>query len=262
MTETASARWLLIGGIAALAALAWVALVQGAGMGMSAADMTVLSFFPHLQPDSPVGMDVSWLAVAGMWLVMMLAMMAPAALPLVLLGGRVMQHHGRAGEWKATSPFIVAGYLASWAAFALAAACLQSALGPTGILSPMFLWSRSAWFSAGLLFLAGIYQLTPLKDACLAQCRSPAQFLMRHWRSGAAGGFVLGLRHGAFCVGCCWLLFALLFVFGVMNLVWIAALSVLVLAERLSRGPYLSRASGVLLLAWAAATLASLKILP
>lgn len=256
MTGTANVRWFLVGGIAVLAGLAWFVVLRGAGMGMSAVDMTVLSLFPHLQPEMPMAMDTPWVALAGMWLTMMLAMMAPAALPLVLLGGRVMEHHGRDAEWKATAPFIVAGYLAAWGVFALVAAGLQSALAPTGLLSPMFFWSRSAAFSAALLLVAGLYQLSPLKDACLSQCRSPADFLMRHWRPGARGGFLLGVRHGAFCVGCCWLLFLLLFVFGVMNVVWIAALSVLVLAERLTKGPYLSRACGVLLLVWGAATVA------
>jgi predicted metal-binding membrane protein len=254
VTGTANARWFLVGGIAILTGFAWYVVLQGAGMGMRAIDMTVLSLFPHLQPESSMAMETPWLVVAGMWLAMMVAMMAPAALPLVLLGERVMRHHGRAGEWRATAPFIVAGYLACWAAFAVVAASLQQALGPAGVLSPMFLWSRSAWFSAALLFFAGIYQLSPLKDACLAQCRSPAEFLMRHWRGGAWGGLALGLRHGAFCVGCCWLLFALLFVFGVMNVAWIAALSALVLAEKLSRGPFLARATATVLIVWAAAT--------
>jgi predicted metal-binding membrane protein len=248
-------RWALLGSIAVLAGFAWVIVLDGAGMGMSTADMTVLSFFPHLQPDAQFPMQSHWLAIAGMWLVMMLAMMTPAAVPLVMLGGRVMQHHGRESEWRASAPFIVAGYLASWAAFALAAAGLQAALEPAGMLSPMLLWSRNAYFSATLLVLAGAYQLSPLKDACLAQCRSPAAFLMQHWSAGARGGFLLGLRHGAFCVGCCWLLMTLLFVFGVMNVIWIAALSLLVLAEKLARGPYLSRACGAVLLAWGGATL-------
>lgn len=250
----ARARWLLVAAMAVLVAFAWAALWQGAGMGMSARDMTVLTLFPHLQPDATVGMGLAWTVVAGMWLVMMAAMMLPAAMPLLLLGERVMQHHGRGAQWRASMPYIAAGYLAAWAAFALVAAGAQHLLEPSGLLSPMFLWSRSAGFSATVLLVAGAYQLSPWKDRCLTHCRSPAQFLMRHWRPGRAGGFLLGLRHGAWCVGCCWAVMALLFVFGVMNLVWIAVLALFVLAEKLSAGHWLTRASGVLLLLWAAAT--------
>jgi predicted metal-binding membrane protein len=118
------------------------------------------------------------------------------------------------------------------------------------------LWSTSAPLSAAVLALAGIYQLSPLKRRCLAQCRSPLSFIARHWRTGAGGAFVMGVRHGAWCVGCCWLLMALLFVGGVMNLAWIAALAVLVLAEKVaSHGVLVSRLAGIALLAWSVATL-------
>ncbi len=120
----------------------------------------------------------------------------------------------------------------------------------------MMLWSKSAALSAAVLAAAGLYQFSALKQACLAQCRGPVQFLTRHWRDGRAGAFLLGARHGAFCVGCCWLLMALLFVGGIMNLAWIAALSLLVLAEKTApAGPLIGRLSGFVLLAWAAATL-------
>lgn len=249
------ARWPLLAAMFVVAAVAWAALWQGAGMGMSARDMTVLSLFPHLEPEATAGMKQAWPAVAGMWLVMMTAMMLPAALPLILLGERVMQHHGMSAQWRASAPFIAAGYLTGWATFSIVAALLQHVLEPAGLLSPMFLWSRSGLFSAAVLLAAGAYQLSPLKNRCLTQCRSPAEFLMRHWRPGPAGGFMLGLRHGAWCVGCCWAIMALLFVFGVMNLVWICLLALFVLAEKLSTGTRLTRGSGVLLLAWAAATL-------
>ena len=120
----------------------------------------------------------------------------------------------------------------------------------------MMLWSKSAVLSAAVLGAAGVYQFSALKLACLAQCRSPLGFLTAHWRPGAAGSFVLGMRHGAYCVGCCWVLMALLFVGGIMNLVWIAALSLIVFVEKiLPRGQQVGRVLGVVLIAWAGATL-------
>ena len=130
------------------------------------------------------------------------------------------------------------------------------ALQPTGLISEMMLWSKSALLSALVLAAAGAYQFSALKRACLAQCRSPVGFLTAHWRPRAAGSFGLGMRHGAYCVGCCWVLMALLFVGGVMNLVWIAALSLMVFADKLlPPGEQIGPGLGVVLLAWAGATL-------
>jgi predicted metal-binding membrane protein len=113
----------------------------------------------------------------------------------------------------------------------------------------------SRWLSAGVLIAAGLYQLSPLKALCLAHCRAPASFLSQHWRPGAAGALRLGAMHGAYCVGCCWVLMALLFVGGVMNLVWIAVLAVLVLAEKLApRGEWIGRGAGVAFIVWGVAT--------
>ena len=138
----------------------------------------------------------------------------------------------------------------------MAAAALQVGLQPADLTSSTMLWSKSAILSATVLFAAGIYQLSPLKSACLRQCRGPVAFLTRYWRPGRVGAFVLGLRHGAWCVGCCWMLMALLFVGGIMNFVWIAAIALLVLAEKLApAGPAVSKATGVALLAWGVATL-------
>lgn len=243
--------------MAALAALAWVHVWRGAGMAMSALHMTTLSLFPHLQADMPGGMQPAWSLVVAMWLMMMIAMMTPGVAPLVLLYGRVLRHHAGGGSSAyAPSLFLLLGYLAVWLVFSIGAAALQALLQPAGLLSPMMLWSKSAALSAGVLALAGLYQLSPLKRACLAKCRGPVRFLTEHWRPGRAGAFRMGVRHGAYCVGCCWLLMALLFVGGVMNLVWIAALSLLVLAEKTApAGHAVSKVSGGVLLAWAAATL-------
>ena len=120
----------------------------------------------------------------------------------------------------------------------------------------MEMGSQSRWLSATILIAAGLYQLSPLKHACLAHCRAPASFLSRHWRPHASGAVRLGAMHGAFCVGCCWMLMALLFVGGVMNLVWIAALAFLVLIEKLlPPGQWIGRVAGAALILWGVATL-------
>ncbi|WP_126283336.1 DUF2182 domain-containing protein [Burkholderia stagnalis] len=250
-------RAITVLGIAAVVALAWGYLWTGAGMGMSARDMTAVALFPHRLPHGVGSMDPSLATVIVMWWTMMIAMMTPGAAPLILLYKRVLRHHGAAGRASAVpSLALLAGYLAAWLAFSIGAAWLQKALQPTGLVSAMMLWSKSALLSAIVLAAAGIYQLSPLKHACLAQCRSPVKFLTAHWRPGVAGSFMLGARHGLYCVGCCWLLMALLFVGGVMNLVWIAALSGVVFVEKvLPGGERIGRALGVVLIAWAGATL-------
>ena len=252
-------RGVIAAGLAMLAALAWVYVYQGAGMGMSALDMTDFTLFPHLHPDVTGSMDAPWPIVIAMWWVMMVAMMVPAAAPLVLLYARVLHVRSLQGDQAAYVPagFVVAGYLSVWLLFSVVAALVQRALEPAGLLSEMMLWSKSATLSAIVLCLAGLYQLSPLKHACLRQCRAPAAFLTQHWGPGMRGAFVLGARHGAYCVGCCWMLMALLFVGGVMNLVWIAALTLLVLVERLApAGQLFGNATGYLLIAWGIATLA------
>ena len=254
---------LLIGAaLAVLIALAWVYVYSGAGTGMPARTMTALALFPHRQPDPMPGMSMAmpfgWLTAVAMWWVMMIAMMTPSAAPLVLLYGRVLQHHRTEATSDAVAPsiYLATGYLAAWLAFSLAAATIETMLQPSGLVSADMLWSRSRWFSAAVLALAGLYQVSPFKAACLRQCRGPVDFLTRHWRPGRMGAFVMGVRHGAYCVGCCWMLMALLFIGGIMNLAWIAALALLVLVEKLTpAGPIVSRASGLLLIAWAVATL-------
>jgi predicted metal-binding membrane protein len=250
-------RAVVCAGLLALVVLSWTYLWQGAGMGMSAIDMTTLSLFPHLQADVQGSMDPSWAVIVAMWWVMMIAMMTPSAAPLVLLYGVVLRRHVAATrDVYLPSLMLLAGYLVAWLAFSVAASAVQLGLQPTGLLSEMMLWSRSAALSASVLAAAGLYQLTDLKYACLDHCRSPVRFLTENWRPGNAGAFVLGMRHGAYCVGCCWMLMALLFVGGVMNLAWIAVLALLVLMEKLlTAGLVVGRLSGGLLIFWAIATL-------
>jgi predicted metal-binding membrane protein len=197
--------------------------------------------------------------MAAMWWVMMVAMMLPSAAPVMLLHARTVRHGQRRGRMPAgpvPTVWFLAGYLLVWLGFALAAVALQWALERIGALSGAQFWSQSRWLSAGVLALAALYQISPLKRMCLAHCRAPAEYLAAHWRPGASGALRMGIGHGVFCVGCCWALMALLFVGGVMNVVWIAALTGIVLAEKLlPAGVAVGRVAAGVLAVWAAATL-------
>ena len=182
-------------------------------------------------PGSPDWSVANVVAVWVMWAVMMAAMMLPSALPMIVT---FVQLSERAGA-PARGHGFVAAYLLVWFAFSVAAVAAQWALQAMDWVDPMIV-STSATLSALLLLVAGVYQFSPLKRICLAKCRTPVGFLMGEWRAGTSGGFVMGLRHGLFCVGCCWALMALLFVGGVMNLAWIAALSIAVAIEKMVPG--------------------------
>lgn len=253
--------------LAALCLLAWIYLVIGAGVGMSAWEMTSVSLFPH-RDGMPPSVDgaasgawsfTDWALIIAMWWVMMIAMMAPSATPTVLLYASVHRQASSreyAQEGLAPTGAFVAGYLLIWFAFSGVATVLQWVFERASLVSAMMMGSQSRWLSAGVLIAAGIYQLSPLKKACLAHCRSPAAFLSRHWKPNTRGALRLGAIHGAYCVGCCWMLMALLFVGGVMNLVWIAALAILVLIEKLlPAGRWVGSVAGVVLICWGIATL-------
>ena len=232
-------RWLILTGVVAVAALAWFDLWRRA-RGMLDVAM------PEMEPWSLAEFG----AILAMWLVMMIAMMLPSAAPMLLLFAGTQRGHA-AGGHSSTLVAFAGGYLLVWGGFSVAAAALQALLQQRMLLSSD-LAMTSAWLGAAVLTLAGVYQLTPLKDACLLRCQSPLGFLLSRWRDGVRGALLMGVRHGAFCLGCCWALMALLFVGGVMNLAWVATLAVFVLAEKaLARGAWLSRVSGVALIAWA-----------
>jgi predicted metal-binding membrane protein len=190
-----------------------------------------------------------------MWFVMMVAMMTPSVAPAVLLYGRVYRQSSDDNRLAPASVFCV-GYLVVWFVFAVAAAGAHWALEKAGLVSASTMGSQNKWLSAGILIAAGLYQLTPLKNLCLALCQQPAYFISQNWRPGYLGALRLGVRHGMYCLTCCYLLMALLFVGGVMNLLWIAALAILVLAEKLAPGRWTSRSAGAALIVWGLATLA------
>jgi predicted metal-binding membrane protein len=167
----------------------------------------------------------------AMWAVMMVAMMVPTAAPMTLMYAAIARKAATRHNPLPPAFVFVAGYITMWTIFSLVATIAQHALDQAALLSPMMV-STSARFGAALLIAAGIYQFTPLKNTCLKNCRAPAHFMSRYWRTGNLGAFRMGLRLGAYCVGCCWILMALLFVGGVMNLLWIAAIAILVLLEK------------------------------
>jgi predicted metal-binding membrane protein len=204
---------------------------------MGATDMTTWQFPPPRVTPEPGAWNAGyWLTMLTMWWVMMVAMMTPSAAPMILLYARVARHApGRSAPDHALGPTAVfaAGYLACWLGFSVVAVALQFALESLRLVDGMTMGPVNGWFTGALFLAAALYQLSPLKAACLTHCRSPAAFLARHRRPGARGAFRLGLIHGAYCVGCCWVLMLLLFAAGIMNLVWIAGLAILVLAEKL-----------------------------
>jgi len=184
-----------------------------------------------------------------MWWVMMAAMMLPSALPMTLTFATVNRRRRELGTPYVPTAVFVAGYLLAWGAFSLAATAAQWALEQSALLSPTM--RLSSPLAGGLVFVAaGLYQLTPLKHACLRRCRSPLAFVLEHWHEGTAGALRMGAVHGAYCLGCCALLMALLFVGGVMNLLWAAAIAAWVLLEKvLPRGEALARLAGVVAIA-------------
>ena len=260
-------RTIVIVGLVSICLLSWVWVSRGAGMGMTALEMTRTGLFPHLgQPLRPMSMTSPILfgpvgdlvLMTLMWWIMMIAMMLPSATPMILLYAgtlRYAQRKGRKSAAPASASFL-AGYLLVWLGFSVGAALLQMALAALGTLSSMMLWSTSKWLSAGLLAVAAVYQLTSLKRICLEHCQSPAHWLSRRFSPGVAGALRMGVEHGTFCVGCCWTLMLLLFVGGVMNVIWVAGLAIFVLLEKMSvpgfGAGYLSSA---ILALWAMATM-------
>jgi predicted metal-binding membrane protein len=259
-------RWIVGGGLFLVCLLSWIYLLAGSGTGMSISAMTSWQFPPPAAGGFGSG---SWSAAYGivmllMWWIMMIAMMVPSAAPMILLYARVYRHGQQAGAGLAavvpTAAF-VAGYLLAWLLFSGFATGLHFALEHSGLVHRMTMWSTTAALSGTFLVGAGLYQFSPWKDRCLQHCRSPVSFLSTHWRKSRAGALRMGVDHGLYCIGCCWSLMLLLFVGGVMNLVWIAGLAAIVLLEKLHRyGRLFARAAGGLMLAAGAYLLLGLVI--
>jgi predicted metal-binding membrane protein len=184
----------------------------------------------------------------AMWAVMMAAMMLPSALPVLLLYGTVVGRKHGAPRAAIQVYAMAGGYLLVWTLFSVGATLLQRLLSRLLLLTPMMEMASPA-AAGGVLLLAGAYQLTPLKWACLQTCRSPLSFITRSWRAGTMGAVRMGFEHGGYCLGCCWALMLLLFVGGVMNLYVIATLTAVVLVEKVAPfGRLVSRVTGVVLI--------------
>jgi predicted metal-binding membrane protein len=265
-------RAVVVSALVLVIAVSWLYLLAGAGTGMSAFEMSSLSMaigassmgmpmtgaMEHAMAAMVAPADWTWayaLLMLAMWWVMMIAMMLPSAAPMILLFALV-NRRSNAQPYVPTAVFAGA-YLVAWSAFSVAAVALQWGLARAALLSPMMA-SRNAVFGGALLVLAGAYQLSPLKHACLRQCRGPIDFISRHWRAGRGGAFRMGLQHGLYCLGCCWALMALLFFGGVMNLYWTAGLALFVLLEKtIPPGHGLASLSGLALIGWGVALLAA-----
>lgn len=233
----------IVFGLIGVTLLAWTYLA------MAAADMSSMASISNAltMERSKPWTSLDFLMMGTMWAVMMVAMMLPSAAPMVLLYATVIRKQGAKGHGFAPTSIFTSGYLAAWGVFSLAATVMQWGLDQTTLLSPSMVIS-SPVLGGLLLMTAGLYQATPLKQACLAHCRSPITFLSMSWRPGRCGAFFMGLHHGAYCVGCCWFLMCLLFLGGVMNLLWVAAIAFYVLLEKVvPHGPILARITGALL---------------
>jgi len=191
-----------------------------------------------------------------MWSIMMVAMMLPSAMPMILTFAAVSRNRQRLGRAYTSMSIFVAGYFVIWFGFSVLAALTQWWLHRTALLSSS-MSATNTLLGGGLLLAAALFQFTPLKRACLTHCRGPLEFIMTRWRDGNGGAFKMGLNHGAYCTGCCWALMALLFVAGVMNILWIAALTLLVCSEKMLPAPNWVRAiSGLTLAIWGICVLA------
>jgi predicted metal-binding membrane protein len=282
-------RLVVIAALSAVIVACWAYILAGVGMSMSAFEMTAMTSPPGMaetdgdmpgtgERDMPgmamgegatgVMADMATAAMTPMvwtpgyaalmffmWWTMMMAMMLPSAAPMILLFAMINRKQREKGAPHLPTGIFVAGYILVWGVFSLVAVAAQWSLERTGLLSTVMA-STSVILGAGLLIAAGIYQLTPLKHACLRHCRSPLFFITHHWRPGDLGALRMGVEHGAFCTGCCWFLMALLFYGGIMNLFWIVGLAVFVLLEKtIPAGHWLGRITGVLLIVWGGALL-------
>lgn len=241
-------RVLIVGALVGLLVLCWLYLA-GISASMSAMD-------PEMAMPSKGVIDLALLLM--MWWVMMIGMMLPSAAPMILTFASINRNARARGQPYVPTAIFASGYLLAWGGFSIAATFAQWRLEQAHLLSAMAMKITSPALGGALFIAAGLYQLTPLKRRCLSHCRSPFDFVINHWRSGFDGALRMGLDHGLYCLGCCWILMALLFAVGAMNLLWVAGLAAVVLVEKLfPSGIWIARAGGLLLVAWGATVLSA-----
>ncbi len=243
-------RYIVLAVLAAITLLAWAYLVY---LAQGMADMRDMSDIVMSGGSVGVGYGPVQIALIFlMWAVMMVGMMVPSAAPMILAFANINRRRRQQGNPYVPTAVFLAGYLVVWSCFSAVATVAQVSLSLNFVLSPMMA-SASPVFGGVLLLAAGAFQLSPLKTVCLRHCRTPMGFITNDWQEGRRGALLMGLHHGGYCLGCCWALMGLLFLLGVMNLLWIAALAAFVLVEKVApAGVWVGRAAGIGLLAWGA----------
>ena len=234
-------RAIVLAGLVGIAAITWGYMLflafgdRAAGMGMS-----------QVLPWSAVDFGLMYV----MWAVMMTAMMIPTAAPMILVFASVNRRKVEQQRPYVSTGIFVSGYLVAWLGFASVATFTQWGLHQATLMSSM-MGNATPLLGGALLVIAGVFQFTPLKYVCLNHCRTPMSFIMTEWRDGERGALVMGVRHGAFCLGCCWFLMGLMFVAGVMNILWMAGIASYILIEKVApAGHWIGRASGLLIIGW------------
>jgi len=242
-------RLVVLAALVAITTLAWGYMVQEA-QAMVHTGVCCCAGMKMSGPDTNPWSAATLLPLFLMWTEMMVAMMIPSAAPMILTFALVNRKRRESERPFVPTGIFLLGYLVVWTGFSVLAAVAQWILHAKALLSPMMV-STSPMLGGALLLGAGVFQWTPLKNTCLAHCRSPLGFLMTDWREGRWGAFVMGLQHGAYCIGCCWILMALLFVAGVMNMWWIAIIAVFVLLEKVApKDLFIGKMAGTLLALW------------
>lgn len=221
-------RLIIISGLFFIGILSWIYIIY-LHRQMVYMDMDALFF---AMPMTPVWTYIDFILLFLMWLVMMIAMMTPSVSPLILIFARINRQRKQLDYPFVNAAFLMTGYFLAWAAFSLVATALQWLLQQRSLLTPDMITTNKI-FGSIVLIAAGIFQFTPLKRACLSHCRSPLDFVLQHWKEGKQGALKMGIENGFYCLGCCWMLMVLLFVTGVMNLLWVAIIMLFVLVEKI-----------------------------
>lgn len=239
-------RLIIISGLFFITLLSWLYIIYLYNQ-MTYMNMNALFF---AMPMTPEWTATDFMLLFLMWLVMMIAMMLPSVAPLILIFATVNRQRRKQDRPFVNTAYLMAGYFLVWAAFSLAATTLQWLLQQIALLNPeMKITSKIV--ASLTLFVAGIFQFTPLKQTCLKYCRTPLDFIQRHWKEGKKGALGMGIENGFYCLGCCWMLMVLLFVAGIMNLLWIALIALFVLIEKVSpQIKWIPYAAGIALIAY------------
>jgi predicted metal-binding membrane protein len=233
-------RLTILAMMATITLLSWTYLVD---MALDMSNMMATAQMPMMVPE-PWSLAY-FSSMLLMWVIMMVGMMVPTAVPMTLIYAAIGRKAARDGKTIAPTTIFITGYLVIWSLFSVGATLAQWGLDRSGLLSPMMM--TNSLLLGGILFItSGVYQLSPFKNACLNHCRSPIDFISLNWKPGSGGAFRMGIIHGGYCLGCCWILMCLLFFGGVMSLFWIGGLTLFVLLEKvLSFGILGGRLAGV-----------------